>query len=346
MDILITHGGLARTRSMHLRPIQLWMIGLGTLLLMTALSGLVYHFVFLTAVRENWPVVSQLVRPILRDEVKQRERYTRDNLDAMARKVGEMQAKLIRLEAVSDRVSGLAGLKPEELKALDDAAKAGAEASEGAPSVRPAASASAGGPMIPVVSPSFEQLDRWVEDMGIDADFRSDVFTMVESRLLERKLGTMMIPSIAPVDGPVGSGFGFRYDPFNSRPALHTGLDFPAPTGTPIRAAAAGKVSHAGPRGAYGNALEIEHGNGLMTRYAHNSAILVSVGDVIKRGQTVARVGSTGRSTGPHLHFEVMLNGVHQNPSRFLALGEGRGDLSSASVNPPAAAGGSAAVRR
>mgnify|MGYP000267046133 CR=1 FL=1 len=120
----------------------------------------------------------------------------------------------------------------------------------------------------------------------------------------------------------IGSGFGFRIDPFNGRTALHTGLDFAAPVGTPIRAAAGGRVIEAQHDGAYGLALKIDHGQGLVTRYAHSSEILVRPGELVRRGQTVARVGSTGRSTGPHLHFEVLLEGVQQDPARFLALGE------------------------
>jgi murein DD-endopeptidase MepM/ murein hydrolase activator NlpD len=128
-----------------------------------------------------------------------------------------------------------------------------------------------------------------------------------------------MVPSSAPVIGPVGSGFGFRSDPFTGRAALHTGLDFPADIGTPILAAAGGMVVSSAPHPAYGNLVEIDHGNGLLTRYAHTSKMLVKAGDLVKRGQVVAQVGTSGRSTGPHLHFEVLVEGVPQNPARFLA---------------------------
>ncbi|MCK6425239.1 MAG: M23 family metallopeptidase [Burkholderiaceae bacterium] len=318
MDILITHGNLARTRSLQVRPLQLWLIGGFLLLLMLLLSGTIYHFIFLKAAREGWPVVSQIVRLVVRDEFQQRDRYMRENLDAMAQKVGEMQAKLIKLEAVGARVSGLAGLKAEELRALD-AAAVGPAAS--AP-VRVPAGPGRGGPYVPVQSPSLEQLHEALAQMDEQADHGSDVFTLVESRLLEKRLEMMMVPSIAPVAGPVGSSFGFRVDPFNGRAALHTGLDFPAETGTPIRAAAGGVVRSAAMDGAYGLSVEVDHGNGLVTRYAHSSKTLVKPGDVVRRGQNIALVGSTGRSTGPHLHFEVLLGGVPQNPARFLARGE------------------------
>ena len=142
------------------------------------------------------------------------------------------------------------------------------------------------------------------------------MLTLTESRLLESRLKTLMIPSSRPIDVAVGSGFGFRADPFTGRGALHTGLDFPSPIGTEIHAAAAGVVRTAEMHPEYGLMLEIDHGNGLMTRYGHTSKILVKVGDLVKRGQVVADVGTTGRSTGPHLHFEVLVDGMPQDPQR------------------------------
>jgi murein DD-endopeptidase MepM/ murein hydrolase activator NlpD len=331
MDILITHGGLARSRSLHLRASQIIAVVSLAVVLLIGLSGLVYHFIFIKAAQEGWPVVGQVVGLVMRDEVEQRDRYMRENLDAMARKVGEMHAKLVRLESMGERVSGLAGLKPEDLRAVDAPSapttpnapakpariKVGADTS-GATDP----GAGRGGPYRPADSLSFDQLNDLVAMLDNEADRHSDVFTLIESRLLERRLQALVVPSIAPVDGPVGSGFGFRIDPFNGRPALHTGLDYPNSTGTPIHAAAGGVVRAAEAEAAYGMAVEIDHGNGLATRYAHTSKILVKPGDLIKRGQVIAHVGNTGRSTGPHLHFEVLLDGVPQNPQRFLSRGD------------------------
>ena len=316
MDILITHGRLARTRSLHLRPLQLWLM-LGALLLaLLLLSGTVYHFVFLKAVREGWPVVSQIVGPVIGRDAVDRERYLRENVEAMALQLGELQAKLLKIEAVGERVSGLAGLKNEELRALDEAGRAAAPAS-------PAASGPGGGPFVPApAGGGAARLEQLMQQIDLEADRQSDLLVLAESRLLSRRLEQMLVPSIRPVEVAIGSGFGFRIDPFNGRTALHTGLDFAAPVGTPIRAAAGGRVIEAQHDGAYGLALKIDHGQGLVTRYAHSSEILVRPGELVRRGQTVARVGSTGRSTGPHLHFEVLLEGVQQDPARFLALGE------------------------
>jgi murein DD-endopeptidase MepM/ murein hydrolase activator NlpD len=228
----------------------------------------------------------------------------------MAQKVGEMQAKLVKLEAMGERVSGLAGLRADELR---QAPRPGGLA---APAPVPGGR---GGPFVPTPNPSLEELRGWVDTLDASTDLHTDLFTFYESRLLESRLAALMVPSAAPVDGPVGSGFGFRTDPLNGRAALHTGLDFPAEVGTPIHAAAGGIVVVNEWHAAYGHVLEIDHGNGLVTRYAHCSSIEVKQGDLVKRGQRVARVGNSGRSTGPHLHFEVLLDGAPQDPARFLA---------------------------
>lgn len=303
MQLLITHGSMARSRVLNFHR---WQAVLAVLLLAFGLmlaSGAVYHFVFLKAAREGWPVVSPLVKLIVRDEIAQRDRFMRENLDAMAQKVGEMQAKLVKLEAIGERVQTLVGVKADELKPPTLAASVGGR----------------GGPFVPMRSPSLEQLQSLVSGLDELADFHTDVFTLIESRLLETRLQALMVPSAKPVDGPIGSGFGFRPDPFNGRSALHTGLDFPAEVGTPIHAAAGGLVRSAEWHPEYGRLLEIDHGNGLSTRYAHCSSFEVGVGALVKRGQLVAKVGSSGRSTGSHLHFEVLVDGVPQDPARFLA---------------------------
>lgn len=309
MQVIITHGSLARTRVLQFQRWQIVLASLMLAFLLMLLSGTVYHFVFLKAAREGWPLVSPLVRLIVRDEIAQRDRFMRDNLDAMAQKVGDIQAKLVKLESMGERVSGLAGMKTEELRPLQRKDGGG-----------PAAGGK-GGPYVPVAKPSLEQLQALVSGLDEATDVNLDLFTFVESRLQESRLTALLVPSAAPVVGLVGSGFGFRIDPFNGRSALHTGLDFPAEIGTPITAAAGGIVVAREWHEAYGHVLEIDHGNGLVTRYAHCSSIEVPVGALVKRGQLVARVGTSGRSTGAHLHFEVLVAGVPQDPARFLAAG-------------------------
>lgn len=337
MDILITHGGLARTRSFHVSPVSLVTAIVALLLALMLLSGAIYHMVVLKAVRAGWPILGDIAGLVVPEDTEQRDRFLRENLDAMAQKVGEMQAKVVRLEAMGERVAGLAGIKPEEIRAAE------AADAERLPEPKSAA----GGPYIPVTAagepPSLAHLNQLVETLDDQAARSGDVFTLVESRLLERRLEMLMVPSAPPVAGPVGSGFGFRIDPFTSRPALHTGLDFAGPTGTPIRSAAGGVVLSAESAGAYGQMVEVDHGNGLVTRYAHTSRMLVRPGELVRRGQVIAHMGSTGRSTGAHLHFEVLLNGVPQNPARFLARGE---SLSLKAERSEARAGAEPGARR
>jgi murein DD-endopeptidase MepM/ murein hydrolase activator NlpD len=306
MQILITHGSLARTRVLHFNRWQLAGALAALMMVLMLISGLIYHLVFQNAARDGWPALSQIARLTSRDDVAQRDRFMRENLDAMAQKVGEMQAKLIKLEVMGERVSGIVGVKPEELKPILKAATSGAQ----------------GGPFVPAPALSLDQLNSIVRSMDAETDPLTDLFTMIESRLLEKRLHSLMVPNSKPVQGPVGSGFGFRADPFSGRAALHTGLDFPAESGTPILAAAGGVVLTSEYHPQYGHMVELDHGRGLVTRYAHSSKVMVKVGDLIKRGQVICQVGTSGRSTGPHLHFEVLVDGVPQDPAKFLAGGD------------------------
>jgi hypothetical protein len=170
-----------------------------------------------------------------------------------------------------------------------------------------------GGPYVPVkLSPDAGAFERELYRINI---------TRAQVERLNRTLA--LVPYRKPVVGEVEftSGFGVRTDPFLGRPAMHTGLDFRAATGDPVRATANGKVVSAGWAGGYGRMVEIDHGNGLSTRYGHLSEINVRVGDPIKIGQVIGAVGSTGRSTGPHLHYETRIDGEAVDPQKFLRAG-------------------------
>jgi murein DD-endopeptidase MepM/ murein hydrolase activator NlpD len=324
MQIMITHDVSARVRVFQFSRWQLVLLALGLVFALMLSSGAVYHWFFLKAAREGWPVVSSVVKWVVRDEIAQRDRFMRENLDAIAQKVGEVQAKLVRLEAVSERVSGLAGVKPEELQLQPQPGASGPspQGGRGAPGGSTTPNGGRGGAYLPLRNPTLEELTSTVTGLDGLSDRHADVFTLTESRLFEERMRRLMVPSVAPVAGPVGSGFGFRSDPITGRTALHTGLDFPAEPGTPIRAAAGGVVLDVGVHPEYGQTLELDHGNRLTTLYAHLNRSLVKPGDIVRRGQIIAEVGNTGRSTGPHLHFEVLLQGVPQNPARFLGGGE------------------------
>ena len=315
MQILITTSVHTPSRVLQFTPWTLALASLALIIPLMMVSLLVYHAILLKAAHEHWPVISDAVRFVEKQEFAQRDRYMRENLDAMATRVGEMQAKLVRMEAVSERLAGVAGIKPEELKRIEPVAP-------GAPGMPGTAGAGRGGPLpalreVPQVT-SMSQLNELMDRMQSNSDRHADVFTLIESHLFEKRLEALMVPSSAPVEGPVGSGFGFRNDPFTGHAALHTGLDFPADVGTPIVVAAGGVVLSAGGHPQYGQMVEVDHGKGLVPRYAHTSKMLVKRGDLIRRGQKIAEVGNTGRSTGPHLHFEVLVEGVQQNPAKFL----------------------------
>ena len=166
------------------------------------------------------------------------------------------------------------------------------------------------------------EVQQAVDKLQAVSDQQSDLLTVAESRLFEQKLKAMAIPTQNPVvTGVNGSPYGWRIDPFTGKSAMHTGIDFQAETGTPIVAAAGGLVVTQEFHSAYGNMIEIEHGDGLISRYAHSSKVFVKKGDLIKRGQKIALIGSTGRATGPHLHYEVLVQGVPQDPRKFLNAG-------------------------
>jgi murein DD-endopeptidase MepM/ murein hydrolase activator NlpD len=175
-------------------------------------------------------------------------------------------------------------------------------------------------------------------DGSIDPRFQRLGLSLARMDALEDGLSS--IPQVMPADrGMISSGFGFRSDPFTGAAAMHTGLDFRGPIGSPIHAAAKGRVSFVGQRSGYGNVVEVSHGNGLLTRYAHMSAFRARVGEDVQAGDVIGLIGSSGRSTGPHLHFEVRINDRAVNPRPFLetaphVLEEARAELSGRSTNP------------
>jgi murein DD-endopeptidase MepM/ murein hydrolase activator NlpD len=301
MHLIITDAWLAKSRAIYLSGTRLVVAGfVASLALMLVAAGL-YHWVFLKGAREGWPVIGALVKLVVKDEFEQRDRFMRENLDVMAKRLGEMQAKMVQLDALGERVSGLAGINPAEIKS----------------------SMGSGGALVGSRSLTMQELQATLADLDKITDQRVDLMTLMESRLFDQKIKKLMVPTQQPVaGGALGSSFGWRIDPVNGQSALHTGLDFPASQGTPILAAAGGVVVTQEYHPAYGNMLEIDHGNELITRYAHASKVLAKKGDLIKRGQKIAEVGSTGRSTGSHLHFEVLVQGVFQDPQKFLLAGQ------------------------
>ena len=302
MHFIITDAWLAKSRAVHLSGTKLIAALVGLSLVLMVMAAGLYHWVFLKGAREGWPVIGTLVRLVVNDEFEQRDRFMRENLDAMARKLGEMQARMVQLESLGERVSGLAGLNISEFKGP----------------------AGQGGALVSGRPLTLEELQATLNDLDKLTGQSTDLMTVMESRLFDQRIRSMMIPTQQPIkDAHLGSSFGWRIDPFTGRSALHTGLDFQADPGAPILAAAGGVVVTQEVHPQYGNMIEVDHGNDLVTRYAHASRVFVKKGDLIKRGQKIAEVGTTGRSTGPHLHFEVLVQSVPQDPQKFLAAGRG-----------------------
>lgn len=248
--------------------------------------------------------VSRTVSWLAPDRLLERqEQAARASIDAMARKVGEMQARLLQLESLDERVRALAGLPAMKWEPLPGQ----------------------GGILLDDRPLSMQEFEGVLNGLGGWMGARHDRMLAIESRLVDEQARTRLVPSSLPVTGrPVGSPYGTRIDPISGHAARHTGLDFPAPKGTAIAAAAGGVVVTQEFHKEYGNMVEVSHGNGLITRYAHASKVFVKTGDLVRQGQKIAEVGSTGRVTGPHLHFEVLKDGVWQNPGHFLFAGRGK----------------------
>lgn len=228
--------------------------------------------------------------------------YERNSLDTLAIKLGEMQARIQRLDALGGRLVKLTGMKPSEFQFEQPPAQGG-----------------------PLVSPGILSRSTLADQIraltGVVSD-RSDKLMALETLLMQNQLKRELLPSAAPVKDIVyTSNFGWRIDPFTGRNAMHEGVDFMAEAGTPFYASAGGVVVYAALHPQYGNMVEIDHGNDIVTRYAHASRLFVKVGQVVRRGDKLGEVGSTGRSTGNHLHFEVRYKGMAQNPVRFLQAG-------------------------
>ena len=305
MNIILVTGATAPARALTLD----WRHGvLGAAAVLVVLVAFTTAFNFATlrwaaAVQHPW--LQAIVLADQREEARRTQEKVQGHLTAMAIRLGEVQAELMRLDGLGERLAKTAGLKPQELSSL----KANEAPARGGPAPGAAARTLS-------VTEFASLLDR----VARDVEARRDQLGVLEALLVQTSTARKFLPTQKPVaDGWFSSNFGYRIDPFTGQNALHEGVDFPADPGTPIVAAASGKVVYAGWHPQYGRLLEIDHGNGLSSRYAHARELLVQHGDLVIRGQRVASVGSTGRSTGPHLHFEVRLNGVPQNPARFLA---------------------------
>lgn len=304
MNIILVSSATARARTLTLD----WRHALGggfVVLVLFVGFTLLFNFVTLRyAAATQHPWLQAIVLADQREEAQKSQEIVQGHLNAMALRLGDLQAQMMRLDGLGERLAKIAGLKPQELQSLQLGSappRGGAESS------------------IPSRNFTVTEFSDLLAKLARQVDERSDQLGVLEALLVQTSANRKFLPSLAPiVDGWYSSNFGYRIDPFTGAKSFHEGIDFPASAGTAIVAAASGKVVYAGYHAEYGKIIEIDHGNGLLSRYAHASQIFVNEGDLVVRGQRLGSVGSTGRSTGPHLHFEVRLNGVPQNPARFL----------------------------
>ena len=302
MQIILISNRLARTRSVQMSLAHFVGSAFFALVLIFAATAALYWLTLRYAADIRLPALQQLVAAAQQAEAERERQFVQQNLNSMAMKLGEMQAQLTRMDALGERLSALAGIRPQEFRAGETPGRGGP-----APTQLPPQNLSLGD-----FSEKLLTLARQVES-------RNDMLGVLEAQLFEQAVKKKMIPTMMPVRGPYNaSGFGRRVDPFNGQWAMHDGIDFIAEYGSPIVAAAAGVVVFSGFHPQYGYMVDIDHGNDLVTRYAHCSKLVVREGDLVQRGRKIGEVGSTGRSTGPHLHFEVRFRGAPQNPSKFL----------------------------
>ena len=305
MNIILVSDSLAKSRSVSLSHGQVLLVAFGILLSGFMLATATYVVTMKFAVDLRNPYLRTLVASLHEDDQKRSEAEMKENLNSLAVKVGELQARILRLDAFGERLAKSAGIKRDEFR-FDE------KPGQGGP-----APATGGRDM------SVAEFNQMLAEISRVLDDRSDKLGVLDSLLMDDRLARKTIPTTMPVEmGYYSSNYGYRIDPINGKSSFHTGVDIIAPPGTPVMAAAGGVVATVAYVPEYGNIVDVDHDNGLTSRYAHLTRSLVRVGDVVMKGQKIALVGSTGRTTGPHLHFEVRENGIPLNPNKFLALGK------------------------
>jgi murein DD-endopeptidase MepM/ murein hydrolase activator NlpD len=234
-------------------------------------------------------------------EIAEVRRSAQADLDALALRLGQMQAQMLRLNALGGRLVIQGNLDKEEFD-FD------AEPAVGGP-----------GSVAAVESVSYPDFRAMLDALGAEINDREQKLSVLETLLMSRSLSERVMPSGRPVeDGWLSSKYGKRNDPFTGKQEFHKGLDFAGKKGSVVNVVGDGVVTWAGERSGYGDMVEVSHGNGYVTRYAHNQKHLVKVGDTVRKGQQIAQMGSTGRSTGPHVHFEVLRDGKTVNPAKYI----------------------------
>lgn len=301
MNIIFISNNSERARKLALTKIHIVLL-MGALSLIIVTVALSLNFISLRyADRIDAPILrAVLVNP--QEERHQKiQTHLQDNLNVMASKLGQMQAQLLRLDALGERLAESSGIKPGDFSFNQMPGQGGAHNDLSAEEL------------------SFSEFSLKLQELSNMLDERTDKLGALDSLLRHDRITKFVLPSEMPVETDwYSSGYGYRIDPFTGKRAFHEGVDFTAEVGASIKAAAGGVVIYSDRHPEYGNMVEIDHGDDLVTRYAHASKRLVNLGEVVLQGQKIAEVGNTGRSTGPHLHFEIRHRDKPQNPAKFL----------------------------
>jgi len=305
VNIILISGGIRKGQNASLSHRQAIVIGVVGLLVMPVFfSTLAFQILKLTQpgyLDSSIIARQQAQLQAQRDLLDSTRKNTESNLNALAQRLGSLQAQVLRLNALGGRLTRMAGLDPKEFDF-------NALPAMGGPATDLKGSPQNAGDFLGSLEALSSQIDQ-----------QSARLNALQSVLIDNQLQAAVTPAGWPVHGGwMSSNFGLRNDPFTGRRSLHRGVDIASPMGSSIMAMGDGVVTWAGPRTGYGNMVEVNHGQGYSTRYAHASAVLVKVGDVVSRGDVVAKVGSSGRSTGPHLHFEVLKGHQQVDPVGYL----------------------------
>jgi murein DD-endopeptidase MepM/ murein hydrolase activator NlpD len=302
VQVILISDRLAKARSLTFSVRHVLASLLLAAIVVTGLTGITYWISLRFAVDLKIPLVHELVLAAQKTQDENSREFMQQNLNAMAVRIGEMQAQLTRLDALGERLSALAGIKPGEFRFSETPGMGGAQSTS-----------------MPPQNLTLSQFNDKVAGLSRQVEARSDMLGVLEAQLFEQAVKKKAMPTMMPVAAQYNaSTYGMRIDPFTGQQAMHEGIDFVVDVGTPVVSAAGGVVQFAGFHPQYGNMIDIDHGNDLVTRYAHLSKVLVKEGDVLQRGRHIADSGNTGRTTGPHLHFEVRFRGAAQNPTKFL----------------------------
>jgi len=305
MNVVIFGKGLGKPRQMNLSGLSAGMVAIfvaGLVSVIGFAGGYWYSSMTGSGVSSTELVGLTDELQFARENIATIRQENEDTLDAMAIRIAQMNARMIRLDALGRRLTHMADLEDGEFDFNTPPALGGPE--------EPVATGS--NVAVPEVVEAMQNLD-------MQLDNREAQLGVLESVIANQILNERVYPQGRPVSsGWISSYFGKRTDPFTGKPANHTGIDFAGRAGADVAAVADGVVTWSAQRYGYGLMVEINHGNGYATRYAHNSENLVTVGDEVKKGQTVALMGDTGRATGPNLHFEVLRNGHRVNPVNFI----------------------------